>query len=86
MRAGTRDVFGGVPALTASRPGDMLRFRFTGSAVGLVVAAGPDTRILRCRIDNGKEVIVDTFTAWSSGLYLPWLYVMADDLKPMSWL
>ena len=80
--AGTRDGFVNVPALTASKPGDTLRFRFTGSAVGLAVAAGPDAGILRCRIDDGKEVMVDTFTAWSGGLYLPWVYVLADDLKP----
>jgi sialidase-1 len=80
--AGTRDGFVNVPALTASKPGDTLRFRFSGTAVGLAVAAGPDAGILRCRIDNGKEVIVDTFTAWSGGLYLPWVYVLADDLKP----
>jgi hypothetical protein len=80
--AGTRDGFVNVPALTASKPGDTLRFRFTGSAVGLAVAAGPDAGILRCRIDDGKEVMVDTYTAWSGGLYLPWVYVLADDLKP----
>jgi sialidase-1 len=80
--AGTRDGFVNVPALTASKPGDTLRFRFTGSAVGLAVAAGPDAGILRCRIDDGKEVMVDTYTAWSGGLYLPWVYVLSDDLKP----
>jgi sialidase-1 len=80
--AGTRDGFVNVPALTATKPGDTFRFRFTGTTVGLAVAAGPDAGILRCRIDNGKEFMVDTYTAWSGGLYLPWVYVLADDLKP----
>jgi hypothetical protein len=81
LPAGTRDGFVNVPALTASKPGDTFRFRFTGTAVGLAVAAGPDAGILRCRVDDGKEVMVDTYTAWSGGLYLPWVYVLADDLK-----
>jgi sialidase-1 len=80
--AGTREGFVDVPALTATKPGDTLRFRFTGTAVGLAVAAGPDAGILRCRVDDSKEVIVDIYTAWSGGLYLPWVYVLADDIKP----
>lgn len=82
LSAGTRDGFVNVPALTASKPGDTFRFRFTGTVVGLAVAAGPDAGILRCRVDNGKEFMVDTYTSWSGGLYLPWVYVLADDLKP----
>ena len=81
INAGTRDGFVNVPALTGSTPGSSFRFRFNGSAVGIMIAAGPDAGIIRARIDNGPESIHDTFTAWSSGLYLPWALVLADGLK-----
>ena len=53
-----------------------------GRGVGLFVAAGPDAGILEYRIDDGPVRTLDTFTRWSTGLNLPWAYVLEADLAP----
>jgi sialidase-1 len=80
--AGTRDGFVNVPALTATAPGAELSYDFTGTAIGLLLAAGPDSCILEFSIDGAATKRVDTFSAWSTGLYLPWPIMLADTLTP----
>ncbi|MCP4643973.1 MAG: SGNH/GDSL hydrolase family protein [bacterium] len=83
-KAGTRPMFVNVPMLTADAPGATLTFDFEGTAVGVVVAAGPDVGIFEFAIDDGPTRTVDQFTQWSSGLHIPWAYIFDADLEPGS--
>jgi len=80
--AGTRSGFVNVPVLEADQPGAMLKLRFTGSAVGLFVAAGPDAGTVEYSIDKAPYGELKLFTRWSSRLHLPWAYILAAELGP----
>lgn len=79
--AGTRKTYTNVPMLIGSEPGNPLRFEFTGKAVGIAVAAGPDAGTIRYRIDQGPWQNQDLFTQWSSRLHLPWYYTLSVGLS-----
>ena len=81
-RAGTRKQFTNVPTLEATGPGAELVFEFEGTAVGLLVTAGPDVGILEYTIDGKDYPQLDQFTEWSAGLHIPWAYMLANDLTP----
>ncbi len=78
----TRPGFAGVPMLVGSEPGAQFTVEFTGRAVGLFVAAGPDAGTIEYRVDDGEWQERDLFTRWSGGLHIPWAYVLADELEP----
>ena len=65
-KAGTRAGFVDVPMLVAETPGATLRLKFSGTAVGLFVAAGPDAAIVEYRIDGGPVATRDLFTPLES--------------------
>ncbi|MCG8311334.1 MAG: SGNH/GDSL hydrolase family protein [Cytophagales bacterium] len=77
----TRKGFVNVPMLVSDTPGSELQFDFKGKAVGIAVAAGPDTGAIEYSIDGGKFKSVDLFTKWSKHLHLPWYYVLEAELK-----
>lgn len=77
--AGTRNGFTDVTMLSTDRGGSF-SFDFTGTAVGIFCVAGPDSGLVRFRIDRGEWRQIDTYTQWSGGLYLPWLYVLGENL------
>lgn len=79
--AGTRANYVNVPMLVGTHPGEIIKFNFYGSAVGIAVAAGPDAGIISYRIDCGPWRTQDLFTRWSSQLYLPWFFTLAGDLE-----
>ena len=78
----TRAGFVHVPMLEATKAGSRLRLKFTGRAIGLFAVAGPDAGAFTYRIDGGPERRIDTYTQWSAGVYLPWTFMLADDLTP----
>lgn len=78
--AGTRPGFVRVPTLVAEEAGAMLKFRFTGTAVGLFVASGPDTGRVDFRVDGGDWKSEELFTVWSPQLHLPWAKILAPAL------
>ncbi len=78
---GTRPNYVHVPMLVGEDRGDLLKFTFTGNAVGIAVAAGPDAGIIEYKIDNHDWQKQDLFTPWSSGLHLPWFYTLAAGLS-----
>lgn len=80
-RAGTREGFVNVPMLCAEKPNAELRFAFTGKAVGILVAAGPDTGSVEYSVDGEPFKEKELFTAWSEGLHLPWAYVLEAELN-----
>ncbi len=80
--SGTREGFVNVPALTASEPGSEFTYDFPGSAIGLFLAAGPDTCVLEFSVDGAAFKRIDPYSPWSGGLYLPWPVMLEDTLKP----
>lgn len=46
------------------------------------IGAGPDAGILEVSCDGGPTKKIDTFTAWSGGLYLAWAVMLEDELAP----
>ena len=84
---GVRGGFVNVDMLVGTEPGDQFSLPFTGRAVGLFVAAGPDAGTIEYRIDpkhgpRGQWQTLDLFTQWSGGLHLPWAHILAGDLEP----
>lgn len=76
----TRAGFVDVPFLSASEPDSEFSLDFEGTAVGLVVVAGPDAGIIEYRIDGGKTRSIDQSTPWSTRLNIPWIYMLASSL------
>ena len=81
-----REGFAGVDMLVGTRPGQRFSFDFTGRAVGLFVAAGPDAGVIEYRIGEqggafGEWQTLDLYTRWSGALHLPWAHVLAADLE-----
>ena len=76
----TRPGFVDVPMLIGEKPGDSFSVEFSGSAVGLFVAAGPDAGIIEFSIDDKTWEKLDLFTQWSHHLHIPWLYMLATEL------
>lgn len=78
----TRPGFVNVPMLVGTQPGDSFEHSFVGTAVGLFVAAGPDAGVIEFKINDGPWTTQDLYTNWSKGLHIPWLYILAAELKP----
>ena len=78
--AGTRPRFRDVPMLVATEPGAIVKLHFKGTAVGILVVAGPDVGVLEYSINGGPYRSVDQFTQWSERLHIPWAYMLEADL------
>ncbi len=78
--AETRPGFVDVPMLETDRPGAKLTLDFEGTAVGIFCVSGPAAGILEYSIDGAPFKKLDTFTAWSGGLYIPWVYMFDTEL------
>lgn len=70
-----------IPMLEATRPGDRLTLLFKGRAIGIFCVCGPAAGILEYSVDNAPFKKLDTYTAWSSALYIPWVYMLETELK-----
>lgn len=80
VAAGTREGFVNVPMLETVRPGSSLTLDFEGTAVGIFCVSGPAAGILEYSVDGAPYKKIDTFTTWSSGLYIPWVYMFETEL------
>ncbi len=80
--AGTRAGFRDVPMLEAVEPGSLVKVHFKGTAIGLLIVAGPDVGVLEFRVDGGPYRAIDQYTRWSGGLHIPWALMLDDDLEP----
>jgi len=78
----TRPGFVNCPVLRAEQGGATLKIAFRGTAVGLLVLAGPDVGIVEYSVDDAPFRQLDQFTRWSSRIHLPWVYVLDDELSP----
>lgn len=81
VKGNTRKGFVNVPMLVADRAGASLSFAFEGRAVGIFCAAGPQACVLEYSIDGAPFKKLDTFTAWSQKLYIPWVYMFETELS-----
>jgi len=79
--AGKRKQFVHIPMLEATEPGAVLTLKFRGTAVGILVTAGPDVGVLEYTIDGGEARRVEQFTQWSEGLHIPWAYMLDAELS-----
>ena len=59
-----------------------MTLKFSGTAVGIFVAAGPDAGIVDFRMDGGPWASRNLYTQWSGGLHLPWAQVLNAELAP----
>lgn len=77
-----RSRFTGIPMLCADTPGAELTLKFSGTAVGVYVVAGPDAGILEARVDGGETRSVDLYHRFSKGLHYPRTVMLGTDLPP----
>lgn len=80
--AGKREGFVDVPMLETRKAGSKLSLTFEGKAVGIFCVCGPSAGIIEYSIDGMPYKELDTFTPWSKGLYLPWVYMLETELEP----
>lgn len=78
---GTRANYVNVPMLVGEFPGKIIKFHFEGNAVGIAVAAGPDSGVIEYSIDDSEWQKQDLFTQWSKNLHLPWFYTLGSGLR-----
>lgn len=77
----TRKQYVDIPALVSTEVGGKFTLDFTGTAVGICIASGPDAGVLEYSIDGKKYPKLDLYTQWSSFLHLPWYLMLDDQLK-----
>ena len=77
----TRKRYVEIPAVIAEVAGAEMRLEFTGKAIGICIASGPDAGMIVYSIDGAPFQKIDLFTEWSSGLHLPWYVMLNDELK-----
>ncbi|MFN5021039.1 MAG: GDSL-type esterase/lipase family protein, partial [bacterium] len=79
--AGGRKQFMNRPALIATEVGAELELDFSGKAIGICIASGPDAGVIEYSIDGKPFKKKDLYTQWSGFLHLPWYIVLEDELK-----
>lgn len=77
----TRKGFCNVPMLVGLDEGCSFELTFEGRAIGYFGVCGPDAGIISYSIDGKKYNEINTYTQWSKHLYIPWLYILADNLS-----
>ena len=75
-----RSRFTSLPMLCAHEPGSELTLKFSGTAVGAYLIAGPDAGVLEARVDDGEFQQVNLFHRFSKGLHYPRTVMFATDL------
>ena len=67
--------------LCGHQPGSGLTLKFSGTAVGAYVVAGPDAGVLEARVDGGEFRPVNLYHRYSKGLHYPRTVMFATDLS-----
>ncbi len=78
---GGRKQFMNRPALVATEAGAEMALDFSGKAIGICIASGPDAGVIEYSIDGKPFKKKDLFTQWSGVIHLPWYIVLEDELK-----
>ena len=82
LKGNCRGRFVNLPMLSAEKPGAELTLKFTGTAIGAYVLAGPDAGVVEARIDGGPAKLTDLYHRFSRGLHYPRTVVFDADLAP----
>ena len=77
----TRKRYVEIPAMLAEVPGAEMKLEFTGKAIGICIASGPDAGMIEYSIDGSAFKKIDLYTQWSGGLHLPWYVMLNDELE-----
>ena len=75
-----RERFNQEEMIFSTQPGAALTLKFTGTAVGAFVLAGPDAGQLMVQIDGGDWKTVELYHSYSAGLHYPRTVMFASDL------
>ncbi|MFP6703581.1 MAG: SGNH/GDSL hydrolase family protein, partial [Planctomycetaceae bacterium] len=81
IAGGKRSRFTRIPMLCGHQPGSGLTLKFSGTAVGAYVVAGPDAGVLEARVDGGEFRPVNLYHRYSKGLHYPRTVMFATDLS-----
>lgn len=76
----TRKRYVDIPAMVAEVSGAEMKLEFSGKAVGICIASGPDAGMIEYSIDGADFKKLDLYTQWSGGLHLPWYLMLNDEL------
>ena len=71
-----------LPQLVGTAPGDSFELKFKGSAVAMMVIAGPKAGIVEHSVDGSAWEKQDLFTKHSPKLHLQRIYILRDGLDP----
>jgi lysophospholipase L1-like esterase len=82
LPGGKRSRFTQLPMLCAGEPGAEATLKFTGTAVGAYVVAGPDAGIVEAAVDGGPPRAVNLRHRYSADLHYPRTVMLATDLAP----
>ncbi|MGA2618231.1 MAG: GDSL-type esterase/lipase family protein [Thermoguttaceae bacterium] len=82
LKGSTRSRFTHIPMLSADEPGAELTLKFTGTAVGAYIVAGPDAGVVEARVDGREPTEVNLLHAFSQGLHYPRTVMLGTDLPP----
>ncbi len=66
-----RSQFTDIPMLSGNQPGAEFSLKFSGTAVGAYLVAGPDAGIVEVRVDDGDWRSVNLYHRFSKGLHYP---------------
>ena len=73
-----------LPQLVGQKPGDSFELKFRGSAVAMMVIAGPKAGIVEHSVDGSSWEQQDLFTKNSPKLHLQRIYMLRDGLDPQN--
>lgn len=69
------------PLLCADTPDAAIKLKFTGTAIGAFLLAGPDAGIVEASVDDGPFHTIDLYHRFSGGLHYPRTVMFATDLQ-----
>ncbi len=79
---GFRERFGNTKLLCLEGTGGEIELRFTGTASGAYVLAGPDAAMVTSSVDGSPFEVIDLYHPFSEGLHYPRTVMFATDLAP----
>ena len=82
LKGSKRPRFSQIPMLSADEPGAELTLKFTGTAVGAFIVAGPDAGVVEARVDGREPTEVNLLHAYSKNLHYPRTVMLGTDLPP----
>jgi pimeloyl-ACP methyl ester carboxylesterase len=77
-----RKGFVDVPMIETTKAGSKFSLDFDGKAIGIFCVCGPSAGIIEYSVDGASYKQLDTYTKWSKGLYIPWVYMLETELPP----